>query len=194
MKHLTAQQEQDLFYGALGEMTGVPYGGATDYSSYPVLGPGIDPGIVPASQAKKDLQTLLIAGGYSIPGGATGRYDADTKAAVMKFQANNGITPTGSVGTATWEKLYKKSKGEKTTATVTNIFNALQTGLTQFMPLVGEELEVTPSSTPSGPSTDTKKKFPWGLAIGVTTAIILLGGGAYFVMRKPKLQVEVGSE
>ena len=182
MKHLTAQQEQELFYGALGEMTGVPYGGATDYSSYPQLTasfPHVN------SEATKDLQTLLIAGGYSIPSGATGVYDESTQAAVMKFQAANGISPSTSVGPETWEKLYKKSKGEKTTATVTNIFNALQTGLTQFAPLFGKELEVTPSSKPSGtPKPDTKKKFPWGLAIGVTTAIILLGGGAYFVVRK----------
>jgi len=180
MKHLTAQQEQELFYGALGEMTGVPYG-RVDYSTYPQLTaafPHVN------SEATKDLQTLLIAGGYSIPSGATGVYDESTQAAVMKFQAANGISPSTSVGAETWEKLYKKSKGEKTTATIANIFSALQTGLTQFAPLVGKDLEVTPSSKPSGSSTDTKKKFPWGLAIGVTTVIILLGGGAYFVVRK----------
>ena len=185
MKHLTTKQEQDLFYGALGEMTGVPYGGATDYSSYPQLTPAFPHA---NSESTKDLQTLLIAQGYSIPGGASGIYDTETQAAVMKFQASSGIAATGSVGTSTWEKLYKKSKSEAIAGTVTNIFNALQSGLTQFAPLFGKELEVTPSSKPSPSSgadkKDDKKKFPWLLVLGIGGVVILLGGGAYFVVRK----------
>lgn len=39
------------------------------------------------------LQTWLIAGGYSIPAGATGYFGSQTKAAVAAFQAANSITP-----------------------------------------------------------------------------------------------------
>lgn len=39
------------------------------------------------------LQTMLIAGGYSIPAGATGYFGAQTQAALAAFQAANGISP-----------------------------------------------------------------------------------------------------
>jgi len=47
------------------------------------------------------LQTALIAGGYSIPAGATGYFGSQTKAAVMKYQAANGVPATGFVGPLT---------------------------------------------------------------------------------------------
>jgi len=39
------------------------------------------------------LQTWLIAGGYSIPAGATGYFGSQTQAAVAAYQAANAITP-----------------------------------------------------------------------------------------------------
>lgn len=39
------------------------------------------------------LQTWLIAGGYSIPAGATGYFGAQTQAALAAYQAANGISP-----------------------------------------------------------------------------------------------------
>jgi len=41
----------------------------------------------------KALQTWLIASGYSIPAGATGKFGAQTKSAVAAFQKKNNITP-----------------------------------------------------------------------------------------------------
>ncbi|MEI6396677.1 MAG: peptidoglycan-binding domain-containing protein [Candidatus Taylorbacteria bacterium] len=47
------------------------------------------------------LQTALIAGGYSIPAGATGYFGSQTKAAVQKYQAAKGVPATGFVGPLT---------------------------------------------------------------------------------------------
>ena len=47
------------------------------------------------------LQTALIAGGYSIPAGATGYFGSQTKSAVQKYQAAKGIPATGFVGPLT---------------------------------------------------------------------------------------------
>ena len=51
------------------------------------------------------LQSALIAAGYSIPAGATGYFGSQTKAAVQKYQAANGIPSTGFVGPLTRAKL-----------------------------------------------------------------------------------------
>lgn len=51
------------------------------------------------------LQSTLIAAGYSIPAGATGYFGSQTKAAVQKYQAANGIPSTGFVGPLTRAKL-----------------------------------------------------------------------------------------
>ena len=37
---------------------------------------------------------------------ADGRYGAATAAAVQRFQRRNGLTADGSVGQATWEKMF----------------------------------------------------------------------------------------
>ena len=37
---------------------------------------------------------------------ADGRYGAATAAAVQRFQRRNGLAADGSVGQATWEKLF----------------------------------------------------------------------------------------
>lgn len=59
------------------------------------------------------LQTWLIAGGYSIPAGATGYFGAQTQAALAAYQAANGISPAaGYFGPITRAKV---NAGESTT-------------------------------------------------------------------------------
>lgn len=52
------------------------------------------------------LQQALIAAGYSIPAGATGYFGAQTKSAVMKWQAAAGVSPAsgyfGPISRAAW--------------------------------------------------------------------------------------------
>ena len=52
------------------------------------------------------LQNALIAGGYSIPAGATGYFGAQTKAAVIAWQKKAGVSPAagyfGSISRAHW--------------------------------------------------------------------------------------------
>ncbi|MFZ7101704.1 MAG: peptidoglycan-binding protein [Peptococcaceae bacterium] len=54
--------------------------------------------------AVRFLQSLLTNSNYA-PGPIDGVYGADTQAAVIAFQANNNLSPTGVVDQATWNKL-----------------------------------------------------------------------------------------
>lgn len=52
------------------------------------------------------LQYLLTGNGYSLPAyGPDGDFGAETEAAVQAFQRDNGLTPDGIVGKATWTGL-----------------------------------------------------------------------------------------
>lgn len=54
----------------------------------------------------KELQTLLISKGYSCgKSGADGIFGSATDEAVKAYQAENGLTVDGIVGSKTWEKL-----------------------------------------------------------------------------------------
>lgn len=55
--------------------------------------------------AVRSLQRKLIALGY-LSGSADGSFGAATKAAVIQFQKNNGLTADGRAGTGTLDKLY----------------------------------------------------------------------------------------
>ena len=59
----------------------------------------------------KKLQERLNAFGYDC-GEADGIYGTKTRAAVMEFQANNGLTVDGIAGTATQTKLYEGEEAE----------------------------------------------------------------------------------
>lgn len=52
-------------------------------------------------ESVKKVQQSLVDMGYSIPGGASGTYDKDTKAAVTHFQREMGIGKDGSIGKET---------------------------------------------------------------------------------------------
>ena len=54
--------------------------------------------------AVKKLQILLNGLGYSV-GTVDGEFGAKTKAAVIKYQKDNGLTADGEVGKDTWSKL-----------------------------------------------------------------------------------------
>ncbi len=54
----------------------------------------------------KLLQGILARTGYN-PGPVDGIYGQQTQAAVTAFQRNNGLTPDGITGTATWNALEK---------------------------------------------------------------------------------------
>ncbi len=62
------------------------------------------------------LQALLISKGYSIPAGATGYFGAQTKTAVMQWQAASGITPAaGYFGPKSRAAVNAMSMGGTTT-------------------------------------------------------------------------------
>ena len=62
----------------------------------------------------KTMQTKLINWGY-LSGKADGIFGAKTKAAVIKFQRNNGLTADGVVGTKTAQAMGLKLTGSTTT-------------------------------------------------------------------------------
>ena len=62
----------------------------------------------------KTMQTKLINWGY-LSGKADGIFGAKTKAAVVKFQKNNGLTADGIVGTKTAQAMGLKLTGTTTT-------------------------------------------------------------------------------
>ncbi|MDE2057254.1 MAG: peptidoglycan-binding protein, partial [Patescibacteria group bacterium] len=77
------------------------------------------------------LQNALIAAGYSIPAGATGYFGAQTKTAVMAWQAKAGVTPAagyfGSISRAAWNLGGSSSTG---TGTGTGTGSSTSTTLT----------------------------------------------------------------
>ena len=67
----------------------------------------------------KTMQTKLINWGY-LSGKADGIFGAKTKAAVIKFQKNNGLTADGIVGTKTAQAMGLKLTGSTTTTSSNN--------------------------------------------------------------------------
>jgi hypothetical protein len=69
------------------------------------------------------LQQALIAGGYSIPAGATGYFGAQTRAAVSAWQKAVGVSPTagyfGAISRAHWNLGGGSSSSTSTTTTTT---------------------------------------------------------------------------
>jgi peptidoglycan hydrolase-like protein with peptidoglycan-binding domain len=86
-------------YWYLGESTGAYLGGFRKFGTRPLsLGmTGSDVG---------QLQNRLNAAGYCTGGPATEKFDAATKAAVMKFQGAVGLEQTGIVDDPTYYQIY----------------------------------------------------------------------------------------
>ena len=80
------------------------------------------------------LQQALIAGGYSIPAGATGYFGAQTQAAVSAWQKATGVTPIagyfGAKSRAAWN--LGGNGGSTTTTTTTTTTTGSTTGSTAY--------------------------------------------------------------
>ncbi len=86
------------------------------------------------------LQTALIAGGYSIPAGATGYFGSQTKSAVQKYQAAKGIPATGFVGPLTRAAL---NGGVATVSTATCPVGFTCAPISGTTPVVGAPAGIT---------------------------------------------------
>ena len=65
------------------------------------------------------LQNALIAGGYSIPAGATGYFGGETKAAVSAWQKASGVTPTAGYFGPRSRAAFNLGGSSNTTTTTT---------------------------------------------------------------------------
>lgn len=82
---------------------------ANGVSGYPTLQYGANNDYV------KQMQTLLIGKGYSLPKyGADGYFGSETRAAVEAFQKDAGLTVTGVCDEVTWAALIGTSEGTGT--------------------------------------------------------------------------------
>ena len=89
----------------------------------------------------KKLQQALINAGYDLGDtGADGQFGAKTKAAVVKYQSDNGLAVDGIAGSNTLGKLYS------TASTSTNATTSTNTGTTTNTP--STEQAASPSTTP----------------------------------------------
>ncbi|MER7997920.1 peptidoglycan-binding domain-containing protein [Streptomyces sp. NPDC095613] len=62
------------------------------------------------SQGAAVAEAQCLLKGYKCdPAGVDGRYGANTKAAVKRYQSKNGLTADGIVGKNTWKKLRQNS-------------------------------------------------------------------------------------
>lgn len=92
------------------------------------------------SEVKK-LQESLMNAGYDLGDtGADGQFGAKTKAAVVKYQSDNGLAVDGIAGSNTLGKLYS------TASTSTNATTSTNTGTTTNTP--STEQAASPSTTP----------------------------------------------
>lgn len=107
----------------------------------------------------KQLQEFLRTFTGAYPEGlVTGYYGPNTKAAVKKFQEQNGIEPLGIVGPMTREKLNVLVAAIPATSEVAPVQHNIQTTTTAIMPATSQsETEVRGLSTdPAIPATQCK--------------------------------------
>ena len=96
-----------------------------------------------SGQEVTELQKALIAGGYSIPAGATGYFGAQTQAAVIAWQKAKGITPAAGYFGPKSRAAFDLSCSETTTTTPTT------TGTTTAATGTGLKVSLSPTS-PNG--------------------------------------------
>lgn len=107
----------------------------------------------------KQLQEFLRTFTGAYPEGLiTGYYGPNTKAAVKKFQEQNGIEPLGIVGPKTREKLNVLVAAIPTTSEAAPVQHNIQTTTTTIMPVTSQpETEIQiPSISPAIPATPCK--------------------------------------
>ena len=86
-------------------------------SAYPCATGGVADAGVPAPQPANDdddtttVQRLLVRTGHLLPGDVDGNFGPRTRAAVRRFQAENGLRPTGDVDEATFDRLRMRARG-----------------------------------------------------------------------------------
>jgi len=94
------------------------------------------------------LQTWLIAGGYSIPAGATGYFGAQTQAALAAYQAANGISPAaGYFGPITRAKVNSMAGGSTGGNTGGSTLSGGEASLEDFEANSGDDDEVEEGAT-----------------------------------------------
>jgi hypothetical protein len=87
----------------------VPKGLYEDIPDMPVVRPTLRKGC--KGEYVRDLQEKLISLGYDVgKTGADGIFGKNTRAGVMKFQAEHGLVVDGIVGIMTWGKLYPEGE------------------------------------------------------------------------------------
>lgn len=85
-------------------------------SAYPCATGGVADAGVPAPQPANDdddtttVQRLLVRTGHLLPGDVDGNFGPRTRAAVRRFQAENGLRPTGDVDEATFDRLRMRAR------------------------------------------------------------------------------------
>lgn len=80
------------------------------------------------------LQQALIAGGYSIPAGATGYFGAQTRAAVIAWQTAKGVTPSVGYFGSKSRAAFNLSCSSSSTTTTTTTGNGLKVMLSPTSP------------------------------------------------------------
>lgn len=76
--------------------------------------------------AVEELQTLLIAYGYSLPRyGTDGDYGNETVSAVKEFQKDNGLDVDGICGPKTWAAVKAAPVAEKYSVTISGVTKAV---------------------------------------------------------------------
>ncbi len=90
------------------------------------------------------LQNALIAGGYSIPAGATGYFGGETKAAVIAWQKAAGVTPAAGYFGPISRAAFNLGGSSSTTTTTTTT-----TGGTTTVTGTGLKISLSPTS-PNG--------------------------------------------
>jgi len=96
------------------------------------------------------LQTWLIAGGYSIPAGATGYFGAQTQAALAAYQKANGISPAvGYFGPITRAKVNMggSTTGGSTGGSTSGDLSGGEASLENFSASAGDDGDVNEGET-----------------------------------------------
>ncbi len=108
--HVNLREDSQSAAVAAENDTSAWFGGGGDARSVSLPGGGAS-GVTLSTEQTRRLQQALIAQGFAIPAGATGRYGAQTTAAVAAFQRAQGWSGSGADGIAGAETLRRLGVG-----------------------------------------------------------------------------------